>query len=93
MVTSAQPGNRVTEYTRDGLTFTMGTPKSPTYPGSMPVVGNFDGPGASEYGVFDIVGGKGVWTLTTPNMGTRTVVFAAATTGVTFRYKLSWWKL
>ena len=71
----------VTESTRDGQTFTLGTPKSSTYPGSMPVVGNFDGPGSSEYGVFDIVNGKGVWTLTSPISGFRTVAFDAATTG------------
>ena len=59
----------------------LGTPKSSTYPGSMPVVGNFDGPGASEFGVFDILSGKGRWTLTPASEGVRTVAFDAATTG------------
>ena len=71
----------VTESTRDGLTFTLGTPKSSTYPGSMPVVGNFDGPGASEFGVFDIVNGQGAVDRHHPDQGLRTVTFAQATTG------------
>ena len=66
---------------RDGSTFKQGIPKSSTYAGSLPVVGNFSGPGASEYGVFDFVNGQGQWTVTTPNQGTRTVLFAAAQAG------------
>ncbi|WP_220369774.1 Ig-like domain-containing protein [Paludisphaera rhizosphaerae] len=45
--------------TQGGLVFKFGTANS-----SQPVVGNFDGPGASEYGVFDLVGGVGKWSLT-----------------------------
>jgi hypothetical protein len=45
------------------------------------VVGNFDGPGASQVGVFDIVGGQWRWTVTTSSSGTRTVTYGQAQTG------------
>ena len=65
----------ISDSTRDGSTFVFGTPKSATYPGSMPVVGNFNGPGASEIGVFDIVtttsGQVGQWTITSLTSGAQ----------------------
>ncbi|MDG3008110.1 Ig-like domain-containing protein [Paludisphaera mucosa] len=60
--------------TQGGLTFKFGTGGS-----SVPIVGNFDGPGATQYGVYDLVNGTtGVWTLTTPSGSIRSFGFGVA---------------
>ena len=69
----------ISESTRDGASFTFGTPASSTYSGSIPLVGNFSGPGASEIGVFDIVTNRtgtqvGQWTITSLTGGAQTPV-------------------
>ena len=45
---------------------------------SLPVVGNFNGPGATQFGVFSVFNGVGYWTLTSPNSGAVQYTFGAA---------------
>jgi hypothetical protein len=59
-----------TDSSRGGSSFVFGTPKT-----SVPIVGNFDGPGVTEIGVFDIVNNLGQWTISTPTGGLRSVTF------------------
>jgi hypothetical protein len=63
---------------RSGSSFKFGTPGS-----SLPIIGNFEGPGATQYGVYDLVdfngAPTGVWTVTTPSSGTKQYGFG--TTG------------
>jgi hypothetical protein len=56
--------------TQSGSVFQFGTPGA-----SLPIVGNFDGPGATQYGVFEVVNGMGQWTLTTASGGIRQYTF------------------
>jgi hypothetical protein len=45
---------------------------------SIPLTGNFDGVGATQYGLFDVVNGVGVWRMTTAASGMRTFNFGIA---------------
>jgi len=56
--------------TQSGSAFQFGTPGS-----SLPIAGNFDGPGSTQYGVFDIVNGQGQWSLTTAGGSLRKYTF------------------
>ncbi|QEH39304.1 Proprotein convertase P-domain protein (plasmid) [Aquisphaera giovannonii] len=64
-------------FTGSTLSFTLGTAGGSASAGSIPFVGNFDGPGASQIGVYDVVttasGRVGQWTILNAN-GTRSTV-------------------
>ena len=56
--------------TRGYTAFQLGTPNS-----SLPVAGNFEGPGTTQFGVFEIVNNVGRWTLTSALGGLQTIDF------------------
>lgn len=56
-----------------GLSFAFGIDAN-----SIPVTGDFDGPGATQYGLFDIVNGVGVWRMTSALGSLQTFNFGLA---------------
>ncbi len=47
-------------------------------PATIPLTGNFDGVGATQYGTFDVVGGQGSWQMTSSSGGLQAFVFGKA---------------